>query len=58
MINEITKYYCYRVTVVSKVFQNEANTKEKYYGTKYSTTKIPADVLNVKIYFFNIYLQI
>ncbi|VVC46432.1 Hypothetical protein CINCED_3A022791, partial [Cinara cedri] len=35
-----------RVTVVSKVFQNKTDTVDKYYGTSYSISKIPMEVLN------------
>jgi len=48
-------YLYSRVTVVSKTFQNETDTVDKYYGTPYSIMKIPTETLNV-IYIY-IYLE-
>lgn len=45
--------YC-RATVVSKVFENKTDTVDKYYGTPYSISKIPPEVLNVTIVMFYI----
>jgi len=35
-----------RVTVVSQIFQNKTDTLDKYYGTPYTISKIPASTLN------------
>ncbi|KAL5238798.1 hypothetical protein ACI65C_006208 [Semiaphis heraclei] len=49
LIQELLSYFRpdnMRVTVVSKVFQNQTDTVDKYYGTPYSTKKIPTETLN------------
>lgn len=46
--NKIELMYSYfRMTVVSKVFKDIANTKDIFYGTSYATNKIPVEILKV-----------
>lgn len=38
------------MTVASKVFQNKTDTVDKYYGTSYSISKIPVEILDVNLF--------
>ena len=44
----IVIFSCFRVSIVAKKFEGQANTKEEWYGTEYKLEKIPQEKLQVK----------